>query len=421
MKKYYIFVILFVIVFFTGCSNNTTKDTINKIDDTLYRVNAVVNKLELVSSDMLYVNKYIDENNSSINIKETIDYEDDDDYKNGFNGSTFTSADLNNGYMDKIYSLSITAQNAIEINNNTSFLINCINTKSDNIETICDLLINKNCKLDNDQKSINEICNNIILNSNRLMITKDEVKTETKNVVIAQKKSNIDNLTNKYNILINAIETKNTYLNNVCNGLDNIYLTLSKYRCSSNINTEETRKTWSNIDTYRKESTNNNKINKSEENNNNFKYYNYNYGQPGYGGTNPFYGSGAYGGMSRFGGFMGYGRYPYSPYSNYNPYIPNIDTFGTYTNVDTYRPANNIEINEENNSDKQSIKNDEHYYPYMTLPYYHYDYYYPYYCPNCRNIFYNKYHENSNYDKSNHIISEDEKTNIEKLDSKKNV
>lgn len=397
MKKFLICILMISFMFtFVGCSNETTS-TINKVSETVNKVENVVEKLDIIPSKSLIISEIMETKPNIKSSEQIVTYKPNnysEDEGTGFDGSTFTSAPSQmNNYVGKLYSLREIAQNSIDINDSTEYLITCITTKADNIEKICSVITKKNREITSNEKSaIEDICSNLLLNANRLTITKDDVKTEASSVTSLKRNytSNIEQLNGKYTRLINAMETRNSYLNNICYCLDNMYNLLCT-NCYPNCEEkEETKKTWSNIDTYK--NTNKVKKNDARNDNNNSNqnpYYNgrneynpyYGYMSPnGRGGTNPFYGYGMFGGMGRFGGMGGYGGYPYSPYTNYNPYVPNIDTFGTYTNVDTYRPMQPT-INEvdENEDDKVEVDKKLNEIDDYRYDYYYHPYFYPYY------------------------------------------
>lgn len=350
MKKILSLFLVFILsITLLGCSSNANHKVVTKINETLTKVQNVVSYVEVIPKNTLIINDIMDADapQNEQNFSE---------YGNGYDGATFTNAPNINKYVAKLYSLSNTAQNAITANNNTEILIAEISSKANNIQSACSLLNKKDCHInDNQTSAINELCSNIILNVNRLNISKDELKAETNNLSAIKQNytNNVDKLSSRYTRLTNCIETRNIYLSNICNNMNNIYSIIFSC-CYEKDCSCDVKQTWSNIDTYqnaRKKRIRTDRVNNSYPTNG---YYNYGFNGYGHGGTNPFYNYG-YGMMNRFGG---YGRYPYSPYSNYNPYMPNIDTFGTYTNVNTYEnPYVKTSKNEEIKQDEETNQN----------------------------------------------------------------
>ena len=401
MKKFTLFSLIFVLILvLSGCGSTTMNhNPISNIKETVTKAQTVVKTVNVVNEQSLLIPEIMDEKDYS-----TLDEDQnsDIDFQNGTNISR---------YVAKLYTLSNTAQKSIKLNSNTEYLISCVNSKSNSLKNICDLFEKKDCNITKSNKSaITDLCNSLLLNINRLDNSKDDAKNDATEITVLKRNytSNVEKLNGKYNKLINSIETRNSYLNNICYGMDNLYDILISI-CYPQVDTSKVvQNTWSNIDTYK----NNNKRINNEQHNNNYQYYNNKYMQPnnrygygyGYGGTNPFYGYGMFGGMR---GFGGYSSYPYSPYTNYNPYIPNIDTFGTYKNVDTYKSFND-EYDDQYNNDY------ENFYP---IPFYPYGYNNGYEHIKIYNYQDEQTQENSKqeYITNVHVKKVDDKPKIEKL------
>lgn len=369
MKKYAIlFILCMSIIALSACSTKNSAVMSSAIE-SISRTEEIIQKLDSIPSQTLVINEIMDSSVSkgTKTERQIVEYEKTDNDKNGYNGSTFTSESMNS-YVSKLYSLACTAENSINANETMKYLINIFSSRTSNIKSICKNIVNLNCEISDNQKtSINDLCSNIILNANRIALTKNEIKEEASKVLTLKNNytSNIEQLTTKYTKLTNSIDTRNTYLTNINNNLFTLNGILDNISCSEN---DTTRSVFSNVDTYK--NSNKNKKNKDKTQNPDY-YYNNNYdnynnangftqkGHSGFyngrGGTNPFYnnGYGVYGGS-----FGGYGGYPSSPYSNYNPYIPNIDTFGTYTNVDTYKDSNQSTNNDNISNNDNDIDKD---------------------------------------------------------------
>ena len=327
MRKFILFILVLSTLAFCGCKTNNNIKLIDNISSTLKTVKEVISNVELISSEFLVEQTNLNKDN---NFEEGT----------GYNGATFTNAqNFNNKQISNII------QKTSSINNNTIYLINRVNSKSSNLLAICCLFENSSNKInENHSNAINNLCDSISFNSNYIKNNKTNYnKTNFYNVMSSY----------RYAEIINNIETLNSCLSSICFGIDNIYDILDNYNYLTEVQSDKnsTVGSWSNIDTYR------NSKKQARQTTNTTPQLQY-----GRGGTNPYYNYGygnrfAYGG---YGGINGFGRYPYSPYSNYNPYMPNIDTFGTYTNVDTYQNCidnndlyywdNNARSEEENTS-----------------------------------------------------------------------
>ena len=349
MKKILVCLLAILCVFtFSACQNNSMK-TLNKIDVTLDKVQNLIESMDTISDDALIIDNIMDE---------------DDTQNTGYDGATFTSGSYAmDSFINNILKLSNTAHNAIDLNDESSQIVTEISQNIDDIKAITKIIIkNKKEPKEEIQKSINDMCTSVLTSVNRLMITRDDVTNEL-NSTLALKRNytkNVELLTTKYTRLCSALETKNTYLNNINNSLNDIFDKLYDFYRPVD-KTQSVSNSFSNIDTY-ENATKNNK-NTNREIPNNYNGYGYSYGGAGYGMTNPYYGYGGYGGFGgymggrRFGGY-GYGGYPYSPYGRYNPYLPNIDTFGTYKNIDTYKSVEDINDDERENDEIQEDEYD---------------------------------------------------------------
>ncbi len=347
MKKIFICLLAILCVFtFSACQNNSMK-TLNKIDVTLDKVQNLIESMDTISDDTLIIDNIMDE---------------DDTQNTGYDGATFTSGSYAmDSFINNILKLSNTAHNAIDLNDESFQIVTEISQNIDDIKAITKIIIkNKKEPKEEIQKSINDMCTSVLISVNRLMITREDVTNEL-NSTLALKRNytkNVDILTTKYTRLCSALETKNTYLNNINNSLNDIFDKLyDLYRPADKA--QSVSNSFSNIDTYENATKSNKSTNNAPNINtpNNYNGYGYVYGDAGYGMTNPYYGYGGFMGGRRFGG---YGGYPYSPYGRYNPYMPNIDSFGTYKNIDTYKSVEDINADEreidENQEDDYDFK-----------------------------------------------------------------
>ena len=358
MKKTVFFVFLFIIsLSLCGCSNSSSHNQITNVKETISKVQTVVSQVSVVPTKSLLIDDLMDENETvTTSSEQTSENYDEYNFSNGTNISK---------YVAKLYSLTSVAQKSINLNQNTEYLISCVNSKSNSLKDICNTASKKDCEISKSNSSaLYDLCESILTNVNRLNLAKDDVRNETNQIVALKNNytSNVEKLSGKYSKLVSSIETRNNYLNNICYSLDKVYDIVISV-CYPN-SQEKTQSTWSNVDTY---SGSNTKLNRQSNKQvvNDYNNINNQYGY-GYGGTNPFYGYGMFGGYGGMRGGMG--RYPFSPYTNYNPYIPNIDTFGTYKNIDTYRPIYQEQTKNENEKQEQ----ERPYYPYGIYENYRY-------------------------------------------------
>ena len=416
MKKFLIILVLVFISFLTIGCNDSTQTTINTIKETINKIETVTSNIYQISSNDIFNNNINKINEKGTNSEqEIVTYSPSDNFEEegtGYNGSTFTS--LNGEFLNQPNKFSQIHQEISYLNDNTENLIKYIQLKSNNIKVICTQFEEKKTTIDSEKlKESKNLCSKLLLNTNRLEITKNDVKNSYEKLKDKQINGyeSFDTY-NEYTNLSSCLQSRNSYLNNICYDIDELENAMEEILN----NTKTTQKTWSNIDTYKsnnaqnkKVNTNNSKTNYNDYKNNNrvynypnnYPYNNYNYG--GYGTTNPYYGYGGYGAFRGFGG-NGYGMFPYSPYTNYNPYMPNIDTFGSYKNIDTYKPLN--DDNQDIDDTQGNQYNDEYK-----------DEYNCFYCPYChRKIYPYCYKEN----KEDTITSNENNKleNVSKIDEK---
>ena len=280
---------LFVMcVSFVGCANKSFIDTIND------NLNEAKLCLQDISINEIYTEK--------INLV----YQDNSDY-------------INNDLM----------QNMDYFDEQMLYLATNFDTKSDSTLSLCKIAKMEKTKITKRQEILlNDMCSGMITNAESVKKTQDKIL------------NNMAKNNEKY--LINFLELRNLYINNMYNYLCNIYNILYKIT-ELDEDTKVKQSTWHNVDSYQ---NGNQKDDKNQKQNTTVTYpENYNYGPNGYYGrgySNPFYygGYGGYGGYGMYGGMFPFGR---------NPYMPNVDTFGVYKNIDTYKPieVKQVEENEE--------------------------------------------------------------------------
>ena len=280
---------LFVMcISFVGCSSKTFIDTIN---DNLSEAKQY---LQDISTSEIYTQKI------------SFEYQDD-------------NANLNNNLV----------QNIDYLDDQMLYLATNFGTKSDSTSSLCKIVKMDKTKITKRQEILlKDMCSGMITNAQSVKKTQDKIA------------NNIAKTSETY--LINILELRNLYINNMYNYLCNIYNML--YNITNlDEDTKVKQSTWHNVDSYQ---NGNQKDDKDQKQNTTVTYpENYNYGPNGYYGhgySNPFY-YGGYGGLGAYG--MYGGMFPFGR----NPYMPNIDTFGVYKNIDTYKPieVKQVEENEE--------------------------------------------------------------------------
>ena len=353
MKKFVIVLIVSCIIFMYGCSNGSAQ-FIDKIHDTINQIRIISNDIDdyinsEASSKLLGIEKGTNSERQIVEyIPSSSNDNSDDESGTGYNGSTFTSGDSIDESDLELYKYS---NNPFLQNETTKYLIAVLDSKVNSLQSYCSIISDKNIALTNTQKNtITDICDNLSNTSKKILSNKNDINKELN--LISNSKENVSSMYNNYNSICNDILLRNSYITSICYGIDNLYQLL--YTCNSVIddNNNKTNNSSYNIDSYKnsiKQNKTTVKQNQYESNNYNNSNYNQNYGY-GNGRTNPYY---SYGYAGRYGGM--FGNYPYSPYSNYNPYMPNIDTYGSFKNIDTYKSVD--QINDDNNDNKNNDDN----------------------------------------------------------------
>ena len=268
---------------FGGCFENKTKTFTNSISNQLKKAQVILIESDNSNEYVVNINNF--EENQSGSIWQQIDF-----------------------YEDQL-----------------EYMICYFNTKLNSIESLCKIIKSEKLEISKRQEIIiNDMLSAVVSNAENVQKINEKIKTR------------ISNLQNSNTI--SSMQTRNLYINNLCNYTDNIYNILGNV---ANIDEEVEVKqsSWHNVDSYQ-----NNKNSEQNNSKNNDvivpNYYGYN-GYYGKGMTNPFYygGYGGFGGYGMYGGMFPFGR---------NPYMPNVDTFGVYKNIDTYKP---IEIKQTKNEE----------------------------------------------------------------------
>lgn len=359
------FIVCMVIL--VGCSTSTN-NTLNNISSNMNTIINTIEKVDSISSKELIIDDFMDENNIS-----------EIDQSNSFN-TNYESTPAMNMYLSKLTILN----NSIYHTNNTN---NEVNTKK--IELISKAhkvkSLSNQCKFmkcnvsDSNLDALEELNNIVISNVNRVNTTKNEVKNNLNLVNDLKKHYNekLQQLSSIYQKLESSLNTRLSYYKNIINGLENISNILLNYNSDcvmleeldENKNLVKTstnedsvyehnkmyRK--KNIDTYENAGKDIYGFNKDKSTYNKDGYYNSNY-YPQY--YNPYYGYGNRVGYGGYGIGMPYGYGMGMPYGYGGFMYPNINTFGTYKNIDTYKPMPTHKLpNQENLIEENKTKSSE--------------------------------------------------------------
>lgn len=367
-KKILSFAIIFTFVIcalcLVGCSETNTNSTLNNIMMTMSKISNTLDNVQTINTNELIIEDFMNEDElARIDSQNYVD-------KVATNGAM-------NSYIAKISALNNNVITTIEVNSSINNSKRQIYAKASQIKALCSQNISAKVELKGSQiKTLNELNNTLIANNTRISLTRNEITNNFKNVnsLKGSYSSKPEQLNSRYTRLKTSLNTRLSYYNNLLNGLDEMSNILCDtdcfkhicddyiideelYKKSTNDNSVKTGIT-KNIDTYENAGTN---IYGDYRNNPIYNPDNYlknvnpgygMYGPNGYGFGN--YGIGGYGmngyggygmngfGMGGYNGFYGYGM----PYGNGYLY-PNINTFGTYKNIDTYRSRKDLNKQEQ--------------------------------------------------------------------------
>lgn len=373
MKKIISFILLMSFsLILAGCGVSTSNNVqaMTNIDQTLTKITSTIKKLDTISNDKLIIKDFMNTATLVDNRKSNFDiyryynpYQNNDN--NGYNGATFTNSSPMSAYISKLQNLSNVATITISANNQLNYLKDNILSHSSYIKTSCNQIKEKGCEISNGQKNaITDLCNNLIVNLNRINLTKNEITNEINSLTNLKNNytNNIDQLNSRYTRLLNCLETRTLYYKNILTSMNSVDSILNEICCpqgnycydddcknNSNFSNEQNSNNKifkSNIDTYENANSknlNNNKNNSIGYQNLRNPYYYNNYQQLPY---------------RNFNGYNYY-SYPHSPYSNYNPYMPNVDTFINYNNVDTFKSNKQLEKEQNQETDNNNTKQNE--------------------------------------------------------------
>lgn len=357
---------IFCAIILCGCSETNSKSTLNSIMTNLNRVSTILNNVQDLDQNDLIIDDFMNEKELEI-----IDTK--------LNNNLIKNEAMQS-YITKITKLNNNVISTIEINNTIISYKMKIFTYVSDIKAICSQFLNNNKEFyKNELNSLNELNNNISANTTKISLSRNEITNNFNNMCKVKKEYSLkpDKLNTRYTKLKTSLNTRLSFYDNLLTSLDDMSKLLYddfKPICDDYIPDENEIKDnnnsiktgmQKNIDTYENAGTNiygdyrNNPIYNPD---NYLKNYN-----PGYGMNGPQ--MGGYG-MNGYGMPYGYGMYPngygingYNGMYGYGmPYggkflYPNINTFGTYKNIDTYRSKN--ELNKKYNQEDISNNNDD--------------------------------------------------------------
>lgn len=342
---------LVTMIVLVGCSSETTTNyVLEMISCNMTKVTNTLDNVKNIDNSDLIIQDFMDENDlTAIN----------NDYSN------IATTNAMGGYMAKITSLNNSVISTVELNNQLNNTKKQIYAKTNYVRALCHQNMDSKSELTTEQvNSLRDLSNMLMANNTRINLSRNEITNNFSNMQKSQKEysSNPDILNSKYTKLKTSLNTRLSYYYNLSNGLDQITEILTQsnfpYIADDYIfeddeiidKTQPTGAIKKNIDTYENAGTNmygdirNNPIYNKD---NYLKNVNpgYGMGYNGYGmyGNMPYgYGAGGY--NMGYGGMQNFGM----PFNNRYLY-PNINTFGTYKNIDTYQSKDKLDKQEYNN------------------------------------------------------------------------
>lgn len=346
LKKICLIVFIFALILLTGCSELSSKNTLNTLIENIDNVYKTVQNVDEIQSSELLISEFMNESNL---VKINVDY----------NEEPFDK------YVNKLSSLNNTIIDAIDINNAIYQTKQELENKIKHIRYSCKLnLQNKTPFTDPDLDSLETLNNLIISNNTKISVGKNEI-TNAINLVKKNKDSLLD------------IQKLNSYYVKLIDGLNNrlacyknLYAVLQQIKdivcCEENVDIQieddiakKSSLPLKNIDSFNNGYKRNSYKNDNSFNNNMNNAY-----------RNPY----MYGYYPHNNWNSGFGYYPpMMPSMMPGGYIyPNINTYWNYKNIDTYRLPNNTrdldddtynneEVLQETAGNLDNSKQDEHF------------------------------------------------------------
>lgn len=248
MKKLKIFTICCMCMFciiLSGCNKNNQNEITSKIENSLNNISIVLKSTDNLANTDLVIKEIMDENEVLIltsipnSNRQIVKY---DNNKTGYNGATFTSANVYHGrylntddnfqyttlsgYVSKLEQLHDIASDTISANNNAKYLKTNIQSKVSALKTINSQIKNNEIYLNNEQcNAIEDLLTNLNANINKVSFSKNELINEVNSVKKLKNNyvNNIDQLNSKYTRLLNCLDTRCSYYSNCIGCLDGIY------------------------------------------------------------------------------------------------------------------------------------------------------------------------------------------------------
>lgn len=335
-------------VFLVGCST-ATNNTLNTISLNMDTVINSINQIETINAAELIIDDFM-------NLKDLSYINNDNEW------TTYNTSNAMATHITKLTLLNNAIYNAICVNDNILNYKKQIVAKSHQVKSLCEQCADEKNTISKDNLDTLEELNSIVMsNNNRATLTRNEVKNNLAQIqkIKHEYSSKTEQLSSRYQNLESSLNTRLSYYVNILNCLDNMSNIIScNCTCYDLKTLEETENNQvitttngttnngiyehnkmyrkKNIDTYEYSGKDVNGFNKNDKiisNDNYLNNYGYNYYPSGIGngyrmGINGPFPYGMYGyGMGMPFGIGGFGGYTY----------PNINTFGTYKNIDTYK------------------------------------------------------------------------------------
>lgn len=360
--KYFIMpIFMLTLLCLVGCSaaNNNTFKTLSMNLNTLIED---VGNIEIIENSTLIIDDFMDENNLKQRDEIPVLYE---------------QTDVMYNYLTRLTLLNNIIYNTVELNNTLNNAKRHVIARAHQTKSLSDQCLAEKCKLSkNSLDSLKEINSSIMKINSRLYLTKNEIKNTliSINSIKQDYNDNYDKLSSRYEKLQSGLNARLIHLDSISKNLDamsNILLSdtdctaCENYSCCDDnsiktskeikSNQQSTKsKIKKNIDTYENAGTDFNGIfrNNPYYNQDNYLngYYGYYRNMP-----NNYYGMG-YGNMYGYGMPFGYGMSPFG-FNGGGYMYPNINTFGSYKNIDTYKvPKVYKDTNKSTNNQPDNIE-----------------------------------------------------------------
>ena len=376
---------LLCLCFLSGC-NTANNNTFKTISANMNTVIDTINDIKPLTTNELIISDFMSE---------------DEVYKIETNNAPalYELSNSMNMYLTKLTLLNNAIYNTVLKNDQVNNTKLEVVAKAHKVKSLCDQCLSEKNNLSNKNlNSLEEINNMIMTNTSRINLTQNEIKNNLSQIndIKKQYSSNTETLSSRYQKLEGSLNTRLSYYNNIISGLDNISsIVLSNCdvcedcgNCDDCMTLEETDETKNSVESSNKESVyEHNKIYRNIDTyeNSGKDIYGFNkrdrYNKDGYLNNNyqnPYYNGYNYGTGMGINNAYNYGYNPYmTPYGNNMPFgfgngfmIPNINTFGFYKNIDTYKPSPKPYIDKDNNdiNNTTDIQNDEQPYKDMAVP-----------------------------------------------------